>query len=171
MEYLIAGILSIIAFGLLAADAIGIGTFFLIFIIGIPLLSILLVGIAVAEDSMQSSKWRKETEMRSAKAKATKEKNLKKSIDTYPKVLEELHNNLLIINELDTAEIINFYKKINEICGHCNRLGSSRISQKEKLKEILIYSRLNILSFYEDNKIDGAEKLAEKVTKIIKKLK
>jgi hypothetical protein len=171
LEYLIAGILSIIAFGLLAADAIGIGTFFLIFIIGIPLLSILLVGIAVAEDSMQSSKWRKETEMRSAKAKATKEKNLKKAIDAYPKVLEELHNNLLRINELDTAEIINFYDKIKEICAYCTRLGSSRISQKEKLKKILIYSRLNILTFYEDNKIDGAEKLAEKVTKIIKKLK
>lgn len=171
MEYLIAGILIFIAIFLLAEGVIGIGGFFLVFLIGIPLLSVLLVVIALVDGELDERKQRKEFEMRSAKAKATKEKNLKKSIDTYPKVLEDLHNNLLIINELDKAEIINFYKKINEICGHCTRLGSSRISQKEKLKEILIYSRLNILSFYEDNKIDGAEKLAEKVTKIIKKLK
>lgn len=171
MEYLIGGIVVFIAIYLLAEGVVGIGGFLLVVFIGVPLLSLLFVGIVLAQDELDASKHRKETEMRSAKAKATKEKNLKKAIDAYPKVLEELHNNLLIINELDTAEIINFYEKINEICGHCTRLGSSRISQKEKLKEILVYSRLNILSFYEDNKIDGAEKLAEKVTKIIKKLK
>ena len=171
MEYLIGGIVISIAIYLLVEGVVDVVGFLLVVFIGVPLLTLLLILIFEVEDGLKASKHRKADQMRSAKAKATKEKNLKKAIDAYPKVLEELHNNLLIINELNTSEIINFYEKINEICGHCNRLGLSRISQKEKLKEILIYSRLNILSFYEDNKIDGAEKLAEKVTKIIKKLK
>jgi CBS-domain-containing membrane protein len=171
MEYLIGGVVAVIGLILLSQGIISIGGFFVFLFVGVFVVTVLLVAFATWEDSASQKKYELEMIARSAKAKATREKKLKNAIDAYPNSLEELHQNFSVISELDQDSQVRFYKKVEEICDYCTTLGKTRITEKDKLKEILIYARLNLLSFYENNKIDGAEKLADKVTKTIKKLK
>lgn len=171
MEYLVFSIVGIIAFLLLAQGVIGPVGFFVVFLFGSMGVFIILVIISTVQDSYDNQKYEKEMQERSAKAKATREKKRKIALEAYPEALNDLHQNLSVIDSFDTSSLTKFYEKVDVICGYCSSLAASKISDKEKLKEVLIYARLNVLSFYESNNIDGAEKLAEKVTKIIKKLK
>jgi hypothetical protein len=119
----------------------------------------------------EDTEWERESIQRKAKLKATKEKKLKTAVDEYPRVMNEISADFIEIDNLDTNKLINFYKKIDKICGYYSFLDSSQIDNKSRLKEILIYSRLNVLSFYEQNSIKGSEKLAKKIASTIKALK
>tara|TARA_Y100000768_G_scaffold335165_1_gene276238 strand:- start:1524 stop:2066 length:543 start_codon:yes stop_codon:yes gene_type:complete len=144
---------------------------------GVPqvFFSCLVIGpfglIMVYNAYRDDTKWERESVKRKAKLKATKEKKFKTAIDEFPGVMNEISADFNAIDSLDTKSLINFFKKIDKICGYCAALNSSQIENKDRLKEILIYSRLNVLSFYEKNSLNGSEKLAKKIALIIKKLK
>ena len=144
---------------------------------GVPqvFFSCLVIGpfglIIVYNSYRDDTEWERESVKRKAKLKATKEKKLETAIDQFPGVMDEISADFNEIDNLDAKSLKNFFKKIDKICGYCAVLNSSQIENKDRLKEILIYSRLNVLSFYEKNSLNGSEKLAKKIASIIKKLK
>ena len=123
------------------------------------------------DDHSRNVKYENEARQRAQKAKKTREKNIELAKNEYPALITELSNNLKAINESQAKPSKEFYKKIEKICRFCSLLKIADIPDKEILKDILIYSRLNVLSFYEDNSLEGGEKLAKKIITLIKKLK
>jgi hypothetical protein len=129
-------------------------------------------GLPMVYSSYQDSiRWEKDSAKRKAKSKATKERKLKNALENFPKVFDDVSKQFNEINTTNIEPSINFYKKIEEICGYCSALNSSQIRNKETLREILIFSRLNVLTFYENNNLKNSDKLAKKIATTLKKLK
>jgi len=119
----------------------------------------------------EQTRWDRESAKRKIKLQATKERKYNAAIKEFPILVEKIFLDFNNIDNLEKGELINFYKDIEKICIHCSSLGPKEIENVDNLKDILIHARLNILSFYEQNSLKGAEKLAKKIGVTIKKLK
>lgn len=161
----------LIAVILIMSGVISYGNFVVIMLIGAIVLPVLLVTYALLSGFFEDLNFEKRERQRLAKVKATKERKLQTAITEFPTLMESIYEDFIAIDNADNDLIASFYKKIDKICGYCAALKFSQIENKDRLKEILIYSRLNVLSFYEKNSLKGSDKLAKKITTTIKKLK
>ena len=119
----------------------------------------------------EQTRWDRESAKRKIKLQATKERKRNAAVQEFPILVEKIFLDFQKIDNLEKGELINFYKDIEKICIHCSSLDPKEIENEDNLKDILIHARLNILSFYEQNSLKGAEKLAKKIGVTIKKLK
>ena len=119
----------------------------------------------------EETRWERESAQRKIKLQATKEKKRNAAVREFPTLVEKIFLDFSKIDNLEKEESINFYKDIEKVCIQCSSLSPNEIENVDNLKDILIHARLNILSFYEQNSLKGAEKLAKKIGVTLKKLK
>tara|TARA_A100001035_G_C27727022_1_gene474901 strand:+ start:159 stop:680 length:522 start_codon:yes stop_codon:yes gene_type:complete len=161
----------LIAVVLVVTEVITFGQLIIIIFAVVIFGTIFLVLWDMFSDFFREANIENERQQRSQKAKKTRERNIKLAAKEYPELLNELSNVLKTLNESQAKPSIEFYEKIEKMCRFCSFLKIAELSDKKRLKDVLIYSRLNVLSFYEENSIKGGEKLAKKISTLIKKLK
>jgi len=101
------------------------------------------------------------------KAKQRKEEALKE----YPILFQKIEKGFILIKADNSKLTKEFFDDVNVILDYCNILNKNKLTEKEKLRDILIFARLNVLQFYEANNIMNAEWLSERINTILRKIK
>jgi hypothetical protein len=100
-------------------------------------------------------------------AKKRKEKALK----DCQLFLKDLKETLKLIKKNEHDIDKKFFDDIKKIISYCTTLNINAIADKEGLKEVLIFARINVLQFYEYNNIKDADIVSKEINQILKKIK
>ena len=128
------------------------------------------LGFAIVY-SWQLSKETKEAEAEEIKRKENAQKTKDDAISKYPSLLNSLKIKYEEIQSDNSKLSKKYFDEIKKILDYCTRLKIDEIPDKGELKIILIYARMNVLEFFENNDLKNAENLSKKITKILKKIK
>jgi hypothetical protein len=101
------------------------------------------------------------------KTKQRKEEALKE----YPILFQKIEKSFILIKADNSKLTKEFFDDVNMIIDYCNILNKNKLTEKEMLRDILIFARLNVLQFYEANNIMNAECLSERINTILRKIK
>jgi len=122
---------------------------------------------AVNEDKKALSKIKKDEERRIKYAEKRKEKALK----DYPLLLKDLEETLKLIENNESSIDKKFFDNIKKIISYCAVLNINKTVNKKVLRDVLIFARINVLQFYENNNIKNANTLSKKINATLKKIK
>ena len=89
----------------------------------------------------------------------------------YLLLLQDLKESLSLIKNDESKLNKKFFNDIKKISGYCDELNKSEIAEVDKLREVLIFARLNVLQFFENNNIKNSDELSKKINTILKKIK
>ena len=64
-----------------------------------------------------------------------------------------------------------FFDNIKKIISYCAVLNINKTVNKKVLRDVLIFARINVLQFYENNNIKNANTLSKKINATLKKIK
>ena len=108
-----------------------------------------------------------EEEITKINAKKLKEDIHKK----YLLLLQDLKENHSLIKNDESKLNKKFFNDIKKISGYCDELNKSEIAEVDKLREVLIFARLNVLQFFENNNIKNSDELSKTINTTLKKIK
>tara|TARA_B110000858_G_scaffold118639_1_gene135357 strand:- start:2447 stop:3013 length:567 start_codon:yes stop_codon:yes gene_type:complete len=100
-------------------------------------------------------------------AKKIKEDALRK----YLSLLQDLKENLSLMKDDESKLNKKFFNDIKKITEYCGELNKNEIAEIDKLREVLIFARLNVLQFFENNNIKNSDKLSKTINTTLKKIK
>ena len=135
-------------------------------IIGGPILLIFVIW-AFFKDKKMDAQIKKDEERRIKYAEKRKEKALK----DYPLLLKNLEETLKLIENNESNIDKKFFDNIKKIISYCAILNINKTANKKVLRDVLVFARINVLQFYENNNIKNANTLSKKINATLKKIK
>jgi len=128
------------------------------------------LGFAIAQ-GLELRKEAKYAEAQEIKRKENTQKRKDDAILKYPSLLNSLKIKYKEIQSDNSKLSKKYFDEIKKILDYCSILSIDEISDKDELRTILIYARMNILEFFESNNLKNADNLSKKITTILKKIK
>lgn len=122
------------------------------------------------EASFENSQKKHKKALSKKKREATKKKKKEEALENFSTLLKKLNEEFLEIKQEKSAPSRKFFTNAIQISQYCTALDKNEIEDKDQLKKILIFIRLNILQFYENNNIEGSGEAIKKITNGLKKI-